>query len=199
MPPSSVSDEDLCLCIWKCFEIIKTSVSLRHMPFLCSAYSFRNGSGSPNPGLVQVSGGDPIAGLSVRRPRRRGRDSPLALPPLKMTGVWVTGFSSWWVVLWTYDIVSALCHNPFTLVDCLICEKRLLPSAALFFFVWSSMSAANRPCWYSARFLNGDPRAFGLLRNSAPDIENPLYVSDWYYRFYDNKKIKPMKYIEWKL
>jgi hypothetical protein len=61
------------------------------------------------------------------------------------------------------------------------------------------MSAANRPCWYSARFLNGDPRAFGLLRNSAPDIENPLYVSDWYYRFYDNKKIKPMKYIEWKL
>jgi hypothetical protein len=94
MPPSSVSDEDLCLCIWKCFEIIKTSVSLRHMPFLCSAYSFRNGSGSPNPGLVQVSGGDPIAGLSVRRPRRRGRDSPLALPPLKMTGVWVTGFSS---------------------------------------------------------------------------------------------------------
>jgi hypothetical protein len=57
---------------------------------VCRAHSFRNGSGSPKPGLFQVvvvgggGGGDPIPGLSVRHCRRS--DSALALPPLKMPG-----------------------------------------------------------------------------------------------------------------
>lgn len=88
---------------------------------LCSTYSFRNGSGSPKPGLIQVSGGDRIVSLNVRRSRHSGRSSALA-QPLKIPGVFsvIGGFSSWWVVLWmNLWYVSTLWHNSLSLIGCL--------------------------------------------------------------------------------
>lgn len=128
------SESPIFISFWRalkkfCPFVISLAICRFH---LCSSYSSRNGSGSPGnskPRLVQVSGGDPIAGLSVCRPHRHGRDSVLALPPLKMLGVLVIigGFSSCLLSM-NVRYVSSL-----SLIDW-SCETLLLLLGALQFF-----------------------------------------------------------------